>query len=106
VLTKSLQNLLALSKHLKTRRKLLGALELASSEIRFDVDRETGQPLKVIDKQHLPTMSMVEEFMLLANIEVAKKILDAFPDCAVLRRHPTPNHEAFKPLLEVRCARS
>lgn len=33
---------------------------------------------------------MVEEFMLLANISVAQKIYDEFPDCAVLRKHPAP----------------
>lgn len=78
-----------------------GALELASSEIRFDVDRETGTPLKVIEKQHLPTMSMIEEFMLLANISVAERILEAYPDCAILRRHPIPSRESFKMLTEV-----
>lgn len=33
---------------------------------------------------------MVEEFMLLANISVAKKIYEHFPEFAVLRRHPSP----------------
>lgn len=33
---------------------------------------------------------MVEEFMLLANISVAQKIYDEFPDCALLRKHPAP----------------
>uniref|UniRef100_A0A914HZ11 Protein DIS3 homolog n=1 Tax=Globodera rostochiensis TaxID=31243 RepID=A0A914HZ11_GLORO len=95
----SLRNLLFLSRQLKSRRRTMGALELASSEIRFDVDRETGTPLKVQEKQHLETMSMVEEFMLLANISVAEKILSAYPDCAILRRHPTPGRLSFKPLI-------
>ncbi|XP_075920104.1 exosome complex exonuclease RRP44-like [Petromyzon marinus] len=33
---------------------------------------------------------MVEEFMLLANISVAERIVDEFPECALLRRHPAP----------------
>lgn len=33
---------------------------------------------------------MVEEFMLLANISVAQKIYDEFPECALLRKHPAP----------------
>jgi exoribonuclease R len=33
----------------------------------------------------------VEEFMLLANISVATAIASAFPDRALLRRHPQPN---------------
>ena len=36
------------------------------------------------------TNSLVEEFMLLANISVAKKIFQHFPEFAVLRRHPPP----------------
>lgn len=28
--------------------------------------------------------------MLLANISVAQKIYDEFPDCAMLRKHPAP----------------
>lgn len=36
------------------------------------------------------TNSMVEEFMLLANISVAKKIFEEFPECALLRKHPAP----------------
>ncbi|XP_075909508.1 exosome complex exonuclease RRP44-like [Petromyzon marinus] len=33
---------------------------------------------------------MVEEFMLLANISVAERIVGEFPECALLRRHPAP----------------
>jgi DIS3-like exonuclease 2 len=33
----------------------------------------------------------VEEFMLLANISAATAVASAFPDRALLRRHPQPN---------------
>lgn len=33
---------------------------------------------------------MVEEFMLQANVSVAQKIYDEFPECALLRKHPAP----------------
>jgi len=39
--------------------------------------------------------SMVEEFMLLANITVAKAILEAYPESALLRRHPHPQAKDF-----------
>ena len=48
-------------------------------------------------------MSMVEEFMLLANISVAEKIYTEFPDFAVLRRHPIPPKEQYEPLVKVCC---
>lgn len=48
----------------------------------------------------LDTNSMVEEFMLLANISVAEKIVEEFPDCAMLRRHPQPPATNFEPLVK------
>ena len=41
---------------------------------------------------------MVEEFMLLANVTVARAITSAFPQCAMLRRHPPPTPGAFDEL--------
>ena len=43
---------------------------------------------------------MVEEFMLLANISVAQKIFDEFPDCALLRKHPAPPPSNYDILLK------
>ena len=39
--------------------------------------------------------------MLLANISVAKKILQEFPNCALLRRHPAPQTSSFDPVVQV-----
>ena len=44
--------------------------------------------VEVKTKQLLETMSMVEEFMLLANISTGEATYRAFGQCAVLRRHP------------------
>lgn len=76
------------------------ALVLASPEIRFLVDSETRDPLDVEVKQLKETNSMVEEFMLLANIQVAKKIYLDFPEFAVLRRHPKPPQSNFESLIK------
>jgi len=97
----SLRNLMSLSRHLKNKRRLLGSLELASTEIGFEMDAVTGEPLKVREKQSLETNSLVEEFMLLANVSTAEKILNVYPDCAILRRHPVPTRENFAPLMAV-----
>ena len=64
---------MALSKILKKKRIDQGALLLASSEVRFNVDSETADPIDVEVKQMRETNSMVEEFMLAANISSAKK---------------------------------
>ncbi|XP_034175685.2 exosome complex exonuclease RRP44-like protein Dis3 [Osmia lignaria lignaria] len=96
----SLRNLNSLAKKLKKRRLENGALVLASPEIRFEVDSETHDPIDVEAKKLRETNSMVEEFMLLANISVAKKIVEEFPECAVLRRHPEPPLANFEPLIK------
>ena len=38
--------------------------------------------------------------MLLANVSVAEKILEEFPECALLRRHPEPPPNNFQPLIK------
>ncbi|KAH9505754.1 exosome catalytic subunit dis3 [Bulinus truncatus] len=99
-LTKSLRSLNQLAKILKKKRMDNGALSLASTEVRFFVDSETNDPIDVQTKELRETNSMVEEFMLLANIAVAEKILKEFPDNALLRRHPPPPISNFDPLIK------
>ncbi|XP_073988911.1 exosome complex exonuclease RRP44-like protein Dis3 [Rhodnius prolixus] len=99
-LATSLRGLNNLAKILKKGRLEKGALVLASPEIRFHVDSETHEPLEVQTKQLLDTNSMVEEFMLLANVSVAEKIVADFPDCAMLRRHPEPPSANYDPLIK------
>ena len=50
-LTLSLRRLMKLSKILKSNRRKLGALQLAGSEVRFTVDRETADPIDVQTKK-------------------------------------------------------
>src|SRR6266516_3653033 len=67
-LTRGMRVLLALSKKLRENRMLAGALNLASPEVKIEMDSEMGDPVYVQSKQLLETNSLVEEFMLLANI--------------------------------------
>ncbi|XP_064637468.1 exosome complex exonuclease RRP44-like [Lineus longissimus] len=99
-LTCGLRGLNRLAKVLKRKRIENGALTLASPEIRFEVDSETHDPIDVQAKQLRDTNSMVEEFMLLANISTAEKTLAEFPDCAILRRHPAPPISNFEPVIK------
>jgi exosome complex exonuclease DIS3/RRP44 len=99
-LADSLRGLMRLSKIIRERRRKRGSLTLASMEIRFDYD-EDGNPVGVMRKKALDTMSMIEEFMLLANVSVAEAILKDFPGAAMLRRHPVPTVDAFQPLVDV-----
>ncbi|KAL9130993.1 MAG: hypothetical protein Q9217_000982 [Psora testacea] len=97
-LTKGMRILLVLSKKLKAARMSAGALNLASPEVRIQTDSETSDPVDVRTKELLDTNSLVEEFMLLANISVASKIYSAFPQTALLRRHAAPPSTNFEEL--------
>jgi exosome complex exonuclease DIS3/RRP44 len=104
-LTQGMRILLALSKKLRKKRMDAGALNLASPEVRIEADSETSDPIDVKTKQLLETNSLVEEFMLLANISVAGKIYQSFPQTAMLRRHgapPATNFEQLQSQLYVR----
>ncbi len=57
-----------------------GALNLASPEVRIHLDSsESAGPIDVEQKEMRETNSLVEEFMLLANVSVAERIYEVFP---------------------------
>ncbi|KAI1347610.1 RNB domain-containing protein [Xylaria sp. FL0043] len=97
-LTNGMRTLLMLSKKLKQKRMDAGALSLSSPEVKVQMESETSDPIDVKTKELLDTNSLVEEFMLLANISVARKIYDAFPQTAILRRHAAPPKTNFDEL--------
>jgi ribonuclease R len=73
-----------------------GAIEFESEEVRFDLDN-LGKPVKVYKKVRGDTHKMIEDFMLLANREVAKNMSDFTvknPKAAfVYRIHDAPDRE-------------
>jgi exosome complex exonuclease DIS3/RRP44 len=99
-LTRSMRTLLQLSKLLRQKRMDAGALNLASPEVRIETDSELSDPVTdVKTKALLATNSLVEEFMLLANITVASRIFKSFPQAALLRRHTSPPPQNFEQLI-------
>jgi len=55
---------------LREKREKEGAIDFGDNEFRFTLD-EKGAPVAVFRKERLPTNLLIEEFMLLANREVA-----------------------------------
>ncbi|KAJ1551141.1 exosome catalytic subunit dis3, partial [Nowakowskiella sp. JEL0078] len=94
-----IKQLNTLAKKLRQKRVDDGALTLASPEVRFKMERDTNDPIEVEMKDLKDTNALVEEFMLLANISVAKHIHSQFPDSAMLRRHPRPPVTSFENLI-------
>ncbi|KAF9695958.1 hypothetical protein EKO04_006084 [Ascochyta lentis] len=97
-LTNGMRTLLMLSQKLKQKRMDAGALNLASPEVKVRSESETSDPVDVHVKKSLATNSLVEEFMLLANISVAARNYEAFPQTALLRRHAAPPKSNFEEL--------
>ena len=97
--TQSLRRLLEFSKVLKKRRNEKGALTLASTQLKFKLESRGNEATKPSDMSLytlLPTNSMIEEFMLLANITVARQIVSKFPASGILRKHSSPKPEMIK----------
>jgi exosome complex exonuclease DIS3/RRP44 len=105
-LTQSIRLLNALAIKLRAGRMAAGALNLASPEVKIHLQSaESTAPIDVESKALFETNSLVEEFMLLANISVARRIHAAFPQTAVLRRHlppPAANFERLQDILQRR----
>ena len=105
-LAQDLSQLNRFAKRLRAARLERGALTLASTQVRFvrgagaDMAAE-GAITDVALYETRDTNSMVEEFMLLANVSVAEHLLRAYPQFALLRRHPEPLEGAFDSLSTV-----
>ncbi|GAA5821495.1 hypothetical protein JCM10212_001490 [Sporobolomyces blumeae] len=109
-LTEGVRLLNRIAKQLRAKRMAAGALNLASPEVKIHLEssESTGPidaPVDVEQKELFETNQLVEEFMLLANISVAERIYQQFPQTAVLRRHAPPpktNFEVLQDVLEKR----
>jgi exosome complex exonuclease DIS3/RRP44 len=97
-LTQNLRVLNKIAKVLKKRRIAKGALSLASPQVRFIKDESTHDPIDLEMYESKEANSLVEEYMLLANVAVAEQITKFFPAFALLRRHPPPNQAKFDAL--------
>lgn len=93
-------NLHRIAKELRKQRFLDGALRLDQLKLAFTLDHETGLPQGCHVYEYRDSNKLVEEFMLLANMAVAHKIYRAFPERALLRRHPPPQTKMLSDLEE------
>ncbi|MFA6432457.1 MAG: ribonuclease R [Candidatus Paceibacterota bacterium] len=92
-----------IAKVLKKEKFSKGAIEFEQEEIKFRLD-ETGKPVGVFVYERLDTHKLVEEYMLLANREVAKYIFDQIKKKgtrdtgAIYRIHDVPDKDKIKNL--------
>ncbi|KAJ3301829.1 hypothetical protein HDV03_000296 [Kappamyces sp. JEL0829] len=89
-----------LSLILRRRRYESGALTLNSIKLWFKLD-DVGNPINSGIYEQKDANRLIEEFMLLANMAVAKRISSEYPDAALLRRHPPPLNKALDETIDM-----
>ena len=100
----SLIELNRLAKILKKEKFSKGAVEFEQDEIKFQLD-QSGKPIGINKTMRLDTHKLVEEFMLLANREVAKFIFDSIKKKgtrdtgAIYRIHDIPDKDKIMNLV-------
>ena len=92
-----------LAEKLRRKRFQKGGIDFNTEEVRFQLDEE-GKPLRVVVKQMKEANKLIEDFMLLANVEVARFLAKVHPEkqvpsrTAVYRVHDRPDPEKLKQL--------
>lgn len=94
---KEMTTLNKIAKILQSEKFKAGAIEFEQDEIKFKLD-SSGKPLGVYRKERKDIHKMVEEFMLLANREVARHIYDSVKKRggrggSIYRIHDKPDKE-------------
>lgn len=97
-----LTTMMTLGRLLRKKRYASGAIAFEQPEVKFELD-ERGAPIRVYKKHRTETMLMIEDFMLLANREVATHINNKAKsenrDLAfVYRIHDVPNPDKIEEL--------
>ncbi|MES2314916.1 MAG: ribonuclease R [Patescibacteria group bacterium] len=92
-----------IAKILQKEKFSRGAIEFETQEIKFRLDKD-GKPIGVYAYERIDTHKLVEEFMLLANREVAKFVFDQIKTKgkrdtgAIYRIHDAPDKDKIKNL--------
>ena len=94
--------MMELGRILRKKRYQAGAIVFEQPEIKFELD-ERGSPIRAYKKHRTETMMMIEDFMLLANQEVAayinQKAKSENKDLAFIYRiHDVPNPDKIEEL--------
>lgn len=92
-----------ISRKMRTQRIQEGAIDFGDNEVKFKLD-ENGKPLGVVRKERIETNELIEEFMLLANREVAHHIYKLIEKNSqsggifLYRIHDTPKEDRIEEL--------
>jgi ribonuclease R len=92
-----------LAQRFRRHRFKKGAINFSSTEVRFKLDPK-GKPIGVVVKENKESHQLIEEFMLLANREIAEFVgkieVHKKPVPFPYRVHDTPDKEKLLPFVE------
>ncbi|XP_071964819.1 DIS3-like exonuclease 1 [Antedon mediterranea] len=91
--------LMDVARHLKANRVKGGAVQLEGLEVKVELNEEQ-EIENLIPKQTMEIHETIAECMIFANHWVAKKIVETYPLCSLLRYHPLPRQDHFQQLVE------
>lgn len=101
-LSEELRTLNAIAKQLRKAKTKEGAIDFEQDEVGFELDTD-GHPIRVFKKKRLDTHKLIEEFMLLANREVAYFFHQTWKQSGgkipfIYRTHDVPDREKLQQL--------
>ncbi|KAG0301184.1 hypothetical protein BGZ98_008554 [Dissophora globulifera] len=99
VVEENIKTFFKLSSSLRKKRFENGALSLNPVKLSFETD-EKDAPVDVSVYELKESNRLIEEFMLLANMSVAKQICEFFPEQTLLRRHEEPLERRMADFIE------
>ncbi|HEC30839.1 MAG TPA: ribonuclease R [Candidatus Yonathbacteria bacterium] len=91
----------SLAKNLRKVRKAEGAISFDTEEVKFELDK-AGRPIRAYVKKMVDTNRLIEEFMLLANRSVAKRMTptkDQEKSPFIYRIHDEPDKDKMRTLV-------
>lgn len=95
-LSKTVNALQSIALILREKRFSDGALRIDQTKLLFRLDQDSGEPTEYFVYENKDAHRLIEEFMLLANITVARQIVKDFPKLAFLRCHDSPNQRLLE----------
>jgi len=97
---KELYQLSTLARKLRTKRFDAGAIAFEQEEVKFTLDK-SGRPTRIFKKKRLETHKLIEDFMILANSEVARLFAEHdrnVEQTFIYRVHPLPEVDKIQEL--------
>ncbi len=92
-----------IAKKFRAKRIAEGALTFDQEEIKFELDAG-GKPTRIYKKERLETNKLIEDFMILANVEVAtfvSKKDELLEKTFIYRVHDVPKEDRLKELVRM-----